>query len=87
MKGMTRDRSIKAIFNPTLKEINELFGMDVSDKMIPSEKCVTASRADNRDTGIIHFSMTFTNNKSEIEQNKKIVAWRIGANDYRNLRT
>ena len=72
-------RTITAIFNPTVQEVESLFNQDISDKikLVKHEKILTASIAENTNLSQTHYSLSLTTNRSELKQNLQTVEWII----------
>lgn len=71
------NRTITAIFNPTIEEIENFFNQSITDKIekVKHERILSASIATNKNLGIIHYSLSLTTNNSEMRQNTQFVSW------------
>ena len=70
-------RTITAIFNPTVKEVESFFNQDISDKIknVRHERILCASMAINKNLNQVHYSLSLTTNNSEVRQNTQIIEW------------
>lgn len=73
----TEGRTITAIFNPTIEEIETFFGQSITDKIekVKHERILSASIATNDKLGLTHYSLSLTTNNSEMRQNTQSISW------------
>lgn len=72
---MREKQGLSTIFTDSIEEIENLFGFDISDRLIVGEVPVNASIAWNDYLQETHYSIVFTCTKNNIIQNNKKVGW------------